>query len=361
MKQLLFLLALSAATPTLAQDQAQTPQPDTAVTNLAPAPESAPFQWRLRLRAGQKFLTTTETSTQSSQQMPAMPSAPKKDTTASMESSFQFRTVIEQNVLSADDNGARIELVYREMTQRYKTEQGGKVVFDSANPRAGRQSVADLLKSIEGTRITYSLSPKGQISDIQGVEAYLEGLNAGLEKATAQTPALAAQQKNMRETMAGFLSPDSLKDAIGAAFHAMPSKVVAQGETWNYDFTLPVNGTTFTQSGQGTFVSRADGVVTIAQKGEFSTNAGAEFKMPLPTPRDKKVAAPLTQLDLHGSLTGETLIDEQSGMTLRNRATQNLEGEMVISGMAGRGSALSIPMKMKIETTSTTVELKTTP
>lgn len=368
MKPLFLVLALGATLPAARFALAQDPLPDPA--NVAPATvapadvapadvAAAPFLWRLNLRAGQKFLTTTETSSQSVQQMPAMPGA--KGAPLSMENRAQSRTTIEQNVLSSDDKGARVEVVYREMTQSNQMLQGDKVIYDSANPPAEMKGMADLPKMIEGARLSYLLSATGEISDVQGAEAYLEKMSAGLEKAFAQTPALAAMQKNMRAMMAGFLSPEMLKRSLAISYSSMPNAPVAQGETWKYVSTLPMMGTTLTQNGQSTFVSRQNGLVSIAQTGDFSTDAGAEFKIPMGAARDAKTPAPVSQIDLHGVVTGEIVVDELSGMTLRNHTSLTIEGETVMSGLTGKGSVLSIPMKATSETTITTEELKTTP
>ncbi len=357
MKKLLFTLALGALTPAL---QAPVFAQDAAVQNLAPLADTAPFEWRLRLTAGQKFLTTTDTSSQTSQQMPAMPGA-KAGQETSTQSNSKTHLVIEQNVLSSDEKGARVEVTYRELTQTNKTLQGDKVIYDSENPPAGMKGISDISQSLVGAKISYLLSASGEISEVQGVEEYLERLSAGLEKGIAGTPGAAALQKTMRASMAGFLSPDAIKNFLGTSYRTMPTQAVAPGGTWKYSLTVPVMGTSFTQSGQSTFVSRENGIVKIAQKGDFSTDAGAEFKVPLGVARDPKTPAPVTQLDLHGVSTGEVSVDEASGMTLRNRTLQTLEGEIVMSGLTGKGSTLSIPMKLRSETLATTVELKATP
>ncbi|PQV62781.1 hypothetical protein B1R32_12228 [Abditibacterium utsteinense] len=351
MRPLLFLVAFGAAVPALAQDEVAKPAQNVAV---APLPDAAPFLWRLKLHAGQRFLTTSNTSSQTSQQMPKMPgdktAAPEK-----MESTSKTLTVVEQNVLSSDEKGARVEVVYREMTQTMKMQQGDKVLFDSASPTAATKGITDISKNIVGARVSYQLTPDGHISDVQGAKEYLERLGAGLETATAQNP---EQQKMMREMLKAAISPEALEKSIGIAYKDMPAKAVAPGDTWKYASTIAMMGTKFTQNGQSTFVSRAGNVVTLAQKGDFATDAGAEFKIPLPMPRDPKTPAPITQLDLHGTSTGETLVDELSGMTLSSRTTQTIEGEIVINGLTGPGSVFSIPMKVTSETTTKTEEIK---
>ena len=359
MKKLLLTLAfigvLSAAKPGQAQDA------PTAPVALPAGVAAAPFVWQLRLKAGQKWLTTTETSTQTSQQMPVMPGMPRGAAPLQIETTAQTRTTTEQNVVSSDEKGARVEFIYRGITQNTKMRQGDKVVYDSATPTGAMKNMGEMLKAMTGARISYLVAPDGEISDVQGVEDYLNRMSQGIEKAFAGAPGAAAQQETQRKSMSAFLSPDTLKSSFGASNHAMPKTSVAPGETWKYSVTTPIMGTAFTQNGEATFVSRLNGVVTIAQKGSFSTDAGAEFKMPGAAPRTKNAPAPITQLDLQGTSSGEITVDENTGMTLSSHITQNLEGEIVMSGLTGKGSTLTIPMKMKAESTVKTEEVPATP
>ena len=359
MKKLLFLLALSAATPTLkpvfAGEQAA------LFPALAPAPDGAPFHWQLRLKTGQKFLTTTDTNTESSQQMPATPGKPATGAPLTMNSTSKTHMTIEQNVLSSDEKGARVEVVYRDITQTSVMRVGDKVVYDSAHPPDSLKNMGDMFKGMIGARVSYLVSPGGQISDVQGVEEYLKHMSEGMDKGAGQTPEEVAQRKTMREAVKGFLSPDMIRYVFGETYRAMPKAPVAHLGSWKYTSAIPLMGTTFTQSGQGTFLSRADGLVTIAQKGELSTDGGAEFKVPGVGAGTAQNPAPVTQLDLSGTSSGQITLDETSGLTMNSRTEQNMEGDLVMYGLVGKGSTMTIPMKMKTEATSQTEEVKTTP
>ncbi len=346
MKKLL-LCALLCAAPTLGQD---TP---VAAPNLETRPETAPFKWQLHMEAGQRFRTTLETSSQTSQKMPAFGA---KGAASSMETTSKSRVVLDQNVLSVDENGARVEMLYREVTQSMRMVQGDKEIYDSARPPAALKDMADIGKTIVGASVSYRLNSKGEISDIQDVEEVLDRIVAGLEKSVTPGPQKAATQAMLRQGMQAFLSPDFIKNWLGTSYRALPAQAVRRGESWNYSVALPMMGTVFTHNGKGTFVSRDNGTVTLAQVGDFSTDAGAEFKIPLPKPRGG--AAPVSQLDLHGTSVGEIVVDEATGMTLKTRITQTLEGEMIMNGLMGKGSVLTIPMKVTTESTSTTEMLK---
>ncbi len=278
-----------------------------------------------------------------------------------MNNKSQAHMVIEENVLSSDDTGARVEVIYRDMTQSSVMRQGDKVIYDSAHPPDAMKGSGDTLKGMVGARLSFRLSPQGQISDIQGVKEYLNHLNQGIEKAFGQTPQAKAQQKAMREMLGTLMSPEVLQESFGAAYRVMPTAPVALGGSWNYAVVTPIMGTTFTQKGQSTFVSRAGGLVTIANKGELSTNGGAEFKVPGLAAGTAKTPAPISQLDLHGTSKGDATVDEATGLTIQSRMTQNMEGDLVMSGLMGAGSELTIPMKIKDETISRMEEVKATP
>ena len=352
MKKLFLLIALGGVMPAFQSRVLAQEAPTFAAVPTA----TAPFKWRLRLKAGQKWITTTETSTQNSQQMPTMPDT-KAGALPTMDNVSKSRTVIEQNVLSNDDEGARVEMIYREITQDTRMTQGDKVIYDSKTAPETLGKLTDLFKALEGTCISYRLSNQGQVSDVQGVEAYLERFKAALDTATQTTPGLS----KFSAQVGAFLSPEAIKNSLGDLYRTLPTTPIALGESWKYNFTKPVMGTTLTQNGQNTLTSRQNEVVTIAQSGEFSTDGGAQIKIPLPTMGDDKAPAPISQLDLGGTLNGEITIDERSGLILRSHATQNLEGELVMSGAMGRGSRMSIPMKMTVEMESTTQEIKSAP
>lgn len=358
MKKSLFFVLLSAVSPAIWLPVMAQDAPLVPVQNVAPTPEqAAPFVWKLNLKAGQKFLATTDTSTESVQRMPAMPAA-KTKAPAEMLNLMKMHMVIEQNVLSSDDKGARVEMIYREMSQQNRMMQGEKVVFDSANPPAGMEGMADMTKNLIGAKISFLLSPSGAISDVVGAEEYVERVLKGIEEGLKNTPGAAAMQGTLRASMKGMMSPEAIKNSFGLTYNNMPNIPVALGASWKTMVALPMMGTTFTQNNENTFASRQDGLVTLAQKGEFSTDAGAEFKLPFTAPRDPKTPAPITQMDMRGASSGETIVDEISGMVMSSRITQTMEGEMVMSGLAGKGSTMTIPMKMKTEVVATTREIK---
>ncbi len=352
MKKLLFLLALGAAPPVL--------HPVFAQTQSAPVPviQGAPFQWRLNLKAGQKFLTTTGTTSDTGMEMSTMPGAPKTGAPLWMETRSQTRMVIEQNVLSSDAKGARVEMIYRDITQSSVIRQGDKVIYDSAQAPDSAKNTDEMFKAMVGARLSYLLSPDGQISDVEGIEEFLKHLDEGAE-AMGQTPEAATARKTARATMSTFISPDMVKQMFGETYRAMPKVPVELGGTWKHTSAMPMMGTTFTQSGQSTFVSRTGNVVAIKQKGALFIDGGAQLEIPNVAARDEKTPAPITQLDLSGTSSGEITLDELTGMTLGSRTTQSMEGDMVMSGLSGKGSVLTIPMRMKTETTSQTKEVTT--
>ncbi len=364
MKKPLFFVLLSAVSPAIwvpAQAQDTAPLP---VQNVAPlSTNAAPFRWKLNLKAGQKWVTTTDTSTESVQTMPAMPAKPaaqgaKTEAPAEMLTLTKTHMVTEQNVLSSDETGARVEMTYREMSQQTRTTQGEKVVFDSANPPAGMEGLAAMTKGFVGAKISFLLSPSGQISDVLGAEEYVERMLKGMEEGLKNTPNAAGTLSMLRAMMKSTMSSEAIKNSFGQTYNAMPKTPIPLGESWKTSVVLPVMGTSFTQNNENTFASRQGGLVTLGQKGEFSTDAGAEFKIPLPAPRDPKTPAPITQMDMRGALSGETVIDEATGMMMSSRMTQTMAGEMVMSGLTGKGSILTIPMRMKTEIVATTREIQ---
>lgn len=340
MKKLIFC-ALLCAVPALAQDA---PNP---VTSPEVKPETAPFDWQIRLQKGQKFRSTTEMTMKMAQNVPG--ATPK--TTSRLQTDSKTRFVLDQNVLSSDANGAKIEIVYREMKQNVRVIQNGKLQYDSAKPPKGSDAMPDVAKSIVGARIRYTLSPTGQVSEVQGFQEYFDRVWAGTGKGKS-----AAQQKAFRQTFEKFMSPDALKTLFEQSMGSLPPGPVALGESWNYKVAVPAAMMLIPSiSGKRTFAGRRNNLVVIDEKASFSTN-GAN-KIALPRAANSQGAAATMQLALSGAQSGQTLVDEESGMVRQSRSTQRMSGKITLNNADGKGTALSLPLDALVETTSTTVLL----
>lgn len=243
-------------------------------------------------------------------------------------------------------------MIYREMSQSSQLTQGDKVIFDTDKPPAGLENLADISQTFVGAKLSYLLSPQGRVSDLKGVEEIARRLNKAVEGAA---PAMATAMKAQTEAM---LSPESIIMGLGSAYKALPAQSATPGQTWKYSDVSPMMGTTFSTAGQSTFVGRENGRVMLSQTANFSTDGGAEFKVPMPAPdpkeRDPKAPAPRLQLDLSGTSTGQSWIDENTGLEVKSHSKQELKGEVIISGLAGRGTTMTIPMTSQIEVSSQT-------
>lgn len=340
MKYLLLSSVLLCAVPALAQDA-----PSAATT--AETPSVAPLDWQIRLQSGQKFRTTVETTMKTAQNVPG----PRPRTTSRLQTESKTRLVLDQNVLSSDANGARIETVYRDLKQTLRVMQNGKLQFDSAKPPQGSDVLSDVTKSIIGARIRYTLNHRGEISDVQGFEEYFNRIWASSGKGQS-----AAQQKAFRQTFEKMMSPQAFKTMFEQSMGALPPGSVGVGESWNYKLAVPAAMTFIPSvSGKRTFVGRQNNLVVIDETATFSTNRAN--KIALPKPANSPGAVQTMQIALSGAQSGQTLVDESSGMARQSRLKMRMHGKIALNNSDGKGSALALPLDALMEINATTQQL----
>lgn len=332
----LILSALLCAIPAWAQDAPP------AVPQVAP--QNAPFDWQIRLKNGQKFRTTMQITLKMAQGVPG--ATPK--TTSKIETQSQTRFVFDQNVLSSDPSGAQIEIVYREMKQNIRVMQNSKLQFDSATAPQGNAAMSDIAKRIVGARIRYTLSARGKVSDVQGFEEYFNRIWATTGKGKS-----AAEQATFRRTFEKMMSPQALKSLFEQSRGALPVGPVALGESWTYQVTAPAAVAVMPSiRGKRTFAARRDGLVVIDETATFGTNGNNPIT--LPKTANSQGAAPTMRVAISGAQSGQTLVDEATGMARESRFTQRMKGQFTINNADGKGTTITVPLDSLTQTTSKT-------
>lgn len=319
------------------------------------APETAPFNWQIRLLAGQKFRTTIDTSSKMTMMMPVLPGAPAKEaakTPAPMETNSTSHMVFDQNVLSSDEKGARIELIYRESTQKIAT--GNEATNEAI------KNAPNIAKNLVGARLIYSLSSKGKVSDFQGVEEYVARMmgDAGENQSEEQRKI----NGMMRESMQKSLSPEALENMFEKASGNLPDAPVALGKSWNSKIDMPVTmGIKIGETGTRSFIGREGDLVVINENSVIANDPNTKLDLPLPANPNAKTPAPTAKIAMNGTSNGETKVDEKTGMVRSRRSRQKMHITTTMENIDGKGGKMEMTMDTNDESTSTTEILPETP
>jgi len=95
---------------------------------------------------------------------------------------------------------------------------GNTISYDSTNPPAANNPLAEFFKALIGTEFTLTVSPEMKITKVEGRKEFLDKL-------------VAANQQ-MKPLLDSVLSEDAMKQMADPTFAAVPNKEVKIGETW---------------------------------------------------------------------------------------------------------------------------------
>jgi len=212
------------------------------------------------------------------------------------------------DVLSVGPDGkARVKVTFERVLIK---DQGpaGSVDYDSADPPAEVPFAVRIPAALVGKHFTMTISPKGLISDVQGVEEMVSQVVEDLEDVPEPDHSRMVtdvQQQFTNETMLAMMQP--LLDVY-------PEKPVAVGESWERKDS-PAPGITVTNV--WTFKEAKDGVNILQLNGSFSTNPSGLPPEAGPPPTVRGNAEGTLELSattgwtLTGSV-GRSIVTEQS-------------------------------------------------
>lgn len=178
----------------------------------------------------------------------------------------------------------------------------------SHTPRAGDDALQKLFDSLTGQSITYTITPQGKLTRIEGVEALVERM-------IASTPLPAAQRKEFTGQLQKFIKEQSMQSSGFAAFPATP---VGVGDSWEVDTPSQLLGTLSCQ-----LLARQNGLATIVAR---STMKEYPLAIPAVMPENMKVS-----FELSGTEQTQTKMDEANGWPLEYEAHQRLLGKITMT------------------------------
>lgn len=198
------------------------------------------------------------------------------------------------------------------------------------------QGADEILGEVGQLELSYQMTPKGDISNVQGVDAFVNKITEVSKKAMEdQMSALTPEQKKAMEGMGGAFSPDKMMEQMTGVFkkmfspetmekmleqnmHFYPPQPVKVGDTWtgSYEMGMPMPAKV---DSSYTVVSRNSGSVAVSYKSTISPLPGGVFEM-----------GPMKiEMKTSGTVDGTVEIDEASGWLKASSADVNMQTDVM--------------------------------
>ncbi len=133
---------------------------------------------------------------------------------------------VTMTITAVDDAGVRAVAVKfdRVSGSMESAMMGGTISYDTGDPAGNADpmgmGIDKVLSALGGETVTANMDAKGNVSDISGIQAIVDG-------ATAGNPMLAQ-----------FVSAADMTETVRGFFSKLPDEPVATGGTWNHDLNM---------------------------------------------------------------------------------------------------------------------------
>jgi hypothetical protein len=241
-------------------------------------------------------------------------------------------TGMKLQVLDVDAQG-NMRIQYTYLWSRLKqVSPMAQVDYDSSKQSAIVPAGAEGFAALVGQSYTTTMTPKGKVLDVNGVEQ--------LKAAVLKKLPPGAENGPMGNTMATYIDKDKLKQMTEARMAVYPDKPVNPGESWTKDVTLAV-GFPLTIQSKWTLQKEEAGVATIV--------ATANMKTDPSKPMD--VTGVKLAFDMSGTQEGTAQVAEATGLITSDKERQQLKGNIKIAAPAAGQPEMAIPMTMDTQVT----------
>ncbi|MBN9295700.1 MAG: hypothetical protein J0I41_01760 [Filimonas sp.] len=222
--------------------------------------------------------------------------------------------------------GSGTDKVLKLTYDRFKGTASGMTfdtdVADSAGTSGNPMSA--IFSSMKGQSISMTVSAKGEVKEVKGVEELLD-------KMVANMPGDSATKPMMKENIKKLMGEDYMKSMMEQSFKIYPAGAVKIGDNWKTDMEMK-NGIALKLANTFTLKSVENNVAKLDVKSDISSGSMEMMGMKIET-------------DLKGTQTGTFDLDVPTGMATSGDITQEISGNMKVMGME---MPMKIQTKMKI-------------
>lgn len=233
-----------------------------------------------------------------------------------------------QEVKDVDAAGnMTLGITYEWVTMKSDNPQA-PVDYDSRNPQGEVPLGAAGMAGLVGQGFEMVISPAGKVVELRNLEQMLDRMMENSKLPPEIMPIV-------REAMKAQFGPESMKANIESTSAIYPDKAVKVGDIWHGTAVIPMLGTTIETD--YTLKGRQGGKATIEMKG---TLGGSD------EPQEINLGVASLKMQLTGTQTGTTVIDEATGMARSSNTSFDMQGEMIVNNPAA-GQELKIPTSIK--------------
>ena len=214
------------------------------------------------------------------------------------------------------DGSAQVDIAYDWILYSQDGPMG-KSEYDSSNPPATLPDAALGYAALLGKGFSMTVTPLGEVTGVQGIDALLWGI---LD--TLNVPAGSTRDALLENLQAQF-GEEAMKESFEKATAIYPEKPVAVGDSWSKKLVLAM-GMPMIVDNTWTLKSRKDGVAFVDVKSTIAPN---------PDAKPMEISGMTVSYEVSGDQNGTLELDEATGWPLRSNMTQNLSGQISAAGM----------------------------
>ena len=263
---------------------------------------SAKAQLKLNLQKGQSYVMHIKSDQSGTQEV-------QKQTSATANS---LDAVLRYEVMEVSESGyATLSTQYQSVHTKNEGQGANRSFeYDSQNPPSDPQADARMWDALLKNSYTITLSSRGAVEEVTGMEAIRNQALEGLAPAFRQL---------FRPTFESVFGDQAIKEQMNSYLLVFPEKPVKIGDSWKSENTFSkgvpvISESTFTLTG------RSQGVVTIRVHKTFSHNPKAGVREIGPFT--------ITYTSMTGTQESIIEVDEKTGWIIKNESSQKLSGEM---------------------------------
>jgi hypothetical protein len=234
-------------------------------------------------------------------------------------------------VTDVDDEGAMtIKASFGPVYMKVEGPQG-TFEYDSEDPPDEVPLPAQGMAALVGCSFTVKFTPEGKIEELTGVDEMFDKIIEAIELPDEQ------MKDQMIEDMKKQFGGDALKEMMENMTAIFPDEPVGVGDFWKQKMAI-TRGFPMIIESTFTLAGREDGVAELEVESTIQPNPDAE---------PMKMGGMTMKIKLKGTQEGTLKIDEATGWFVEGKITQEMEGEMVMSGAPGMEEEMSLPMRIK--------------
>ncbi|WP_156809943.1 DUF6263 family protein [Spirochaeta africana] len=237
------------------------------------------------------------------------------NTTQDIASGYEYR-VLEV----ADDGSMLLGVTLHNISMESATSAPDISPEDQAEMMEALNESFDMLnEASRDLEFRLRVTPKGEILSIDGVEAWLEGYLAAIDKQDTE------HGKAAREMAESLLGPDMFKQSWRQAFGYIPEHPVMVGDSWTYTLEMD-QGLAMQAVSEYTLLAATDSTYELSVTGSVrSGNEHSDFLLELEQQGVK------VDLVMDGVLHGTLTLDRLTGWTLASELSMTADAEMLLS------------------------------